>query len=135
MITPTSLIDTKLNELCAAIATDAEMLSARDRAETFLADNAAVALYREVMTLGRDFERRQHQGEEVAESDLTRFETLQAQADAHPAIRAFADAQEKLQGVLQTVNGFVAKTLESGKVPTHEEVFGGGSCGTGCGCH
>ena len=135
MNAPTTLIDTKLNELCAAIAADADILSARDHAETFLADEQAVALYREVLNLGRDFESRQHQGEEIEEADLTRFETLQAQADEHPAIRAFANAQEKLQSVLQTVNGFVAKTLESGAVPTHEQVFGGGSCGSGCGCH
>jgi cell fate (sporulation/competence/biofilm development) regulator YlbF (YheA/YmcA/DUF963 family) len=131
----TTLIDTKLNELCAAIASDADLCAARDSAESFLADQDAVALYREVITLGRDFERRQHQGEEIDESDVSRFETLQSQADQHPGIRSFADSQEKLQSVLQAVNGFVAKTLESGSVPTHDEVFGGGSCGTGCGCH
>ena len=59
------------------------------------------------------------------------------QAEANPLVKHFNDAQETLQGIANMVNGFVTKTLEKGRVPTQEEVFGAssGSCGTGCGCH
>ena len=128
-------LESKLNELCAAIVSDAELVAARASAESFLADDSSVALYREVMTLGRELERRQHQGEDIDDAALSHFETLQTQADANPLISAFARAQEQLQSVLQTVNGFVAKTLERGAIPSHEDVFGSAGCGEGCGCH
>ena len=130
-----STLEARLNDLCAAIVSDADLVSARSQAESFLADDSAVSLYREVMTVGRELQRRESQGEDIDESDVSRFEELQTQADANPLIRGFADAQERLQSVLQVVNGFVAKTLERGAIPSHADVFGNGGCGEGCGCH
>jgi len=33
------------------------------------------------------------------------------------------------------VNAFVGKSLESGRVPSPEEMVKKGGCGEGCGCH
>lgn len=128
-------IEAKIQDLCAAIAANSEVLTAREQAEAFLADESAVNLYREVMTLGRSLEQRDRSGQEISNLDIETFEELREKADAHDGIRSFQEAQEVLQGVANMVNAFVSKTLEKGKVPTTEEVFGGEKCGSGCGCH
>ena len=58
---------------------------------------------------------------------------------ANPVLAAsgtfgYGDAFERFWP-LETLGGFVTKTLEKGSVPTAEEVFGAGGCGEGCGCH
>ncbi len=129
------VISSKIEALCEAIAADPEVQAARNSAETFLADEQAVALYRDVMTLGRSLEQRHRSGAELEASEVSRFEDLQKQADDHEGIQSFMAAQDLLQDVANKVNGFVTKTLEKGRVPTHDEVFGQGGCGSGCGCH
>ncbi|MCW0220169.1 MAG: YlbF family regulator [Prosthecobacter sp.] len=129
------VIASHIEALCAAIAADAEVQAARNQAETFLADEEAVSLYRDVMTLGRSLEQRHRTGQEMEPSEVSRFQLLQDQADAHEGIQSFVAAQDLLQDVANKVNGFVTKTLEKGRVPTHDEVFGQAGCGEGCGCH
>ncbi len=128
-------IEAKLSDLCTAIASNPDVLSARERAEAFLADENAVGLYREVIMMGRSLEQREREGAEIMPAEVLSYEELQGKADAHDGIRAFSEAQQVLQGVANLVNGFVSKTLEKGRVPSTEEVFGGGGCGEGCGCH
>lgn len=129
-------ITAQIESLCAVIAADPEVQSAREAAEAFLADDQAVALYREVMNLGRSLEQRHRSGVELEAEDLSRFQNLQDQADQHEGIQSFMAAQDALQAVANTVNGFIAKTLEKGSVPALDEVMGGGCCGGGgCGCH
>lgn len=129
-------ITAQIESLCAVIAADPEVQSAREAAEAFLADDQAVALYREVMNLGRSLEQRHRSGVELEAEDLSRFQNLQDQADQHDGIQSFMAAQDALQAVANTVNGFIAKTLEKGSVPALDEVMGGGCCGGGgCGCH
>jgi cell fate (sporulation/competence/biofilm development) regulator YlbF (YheA/YmcA/DUF963 family) len=130
-------ITAQIESLCAIIAADPEVQSAREAAEAFLADDQAVSLYREVMTLGRTLEQRHRSGAELEAEDLARFQSLQDQADQHDGIQSFMAAQDALQAVANTVNGFISKTLEKGRVPALDEVMGGGGCcgGGGCGCH
>ncbi|MEN3943550.1 YlbF family regulator [Prosthecobacter sp. SYSU 5D2] len=128
-------IASKIEALCAAIAADPEVQSARSNAETFLADEKAVELYRDVMTLGRSLEQRHRSGAEMEPEEVSRFQSLQEQADGNDTIQSFMAAQDLLQDVANKVNGFITKTLEKGRVPTHDEVFGQAGCGTGCGCH
>ncbi len=129
-------ITAQIEALCAAIAADPEIQSARNAAETFLADEQAVSLYREVMNLGRTLEQRHRSGAELEPSDVARFQSLQDQADHHDGIQSFMAAQDALQSIANTVNGFITKTLEKGRVPALDEVMGGGGCcgGGGCGC-
>ncbi|HAL70429.1 MAG TPA: hypothetical protein DCP71_01485 [Verrucomicrobiales bacterium] len=129
------IIASHIEALCAAIAADPEVQAARNQAESFLADEGAVSLYRDVMTLGRSLEQRHRSGAEMEPSEVSRFQSLQDQADASEVIQSFMAAQDLLQDVANKVNGFVTKTLEKGRVPTHDEVFGQAGCGEGCGCH
>jgi len=132
-----STLEEKLQDLCAAIASDEEVAAARVQAEAFLADESAVGLYRRFMQTQHELHHKQHAGEKISDSDINAFSLLRDQAEANPLIQSFNDAQETLQGIANMVNGFVTKTLEKGRVPTQEEVFGsqGGGCGAGCGCH
>ncbi|MBB5039959.1 YlbF family regulator [Prosthecobacter dejongeii] len=129
------IIASHIEALCAAIAADPEVQAARNQAETFLADEGAVSLYRDVMTLGRSLEQRHRSGAEMEPAEVSRFQALQDQADGNEVIQSFMAAQDLLQDVANKVNGFVTKTLEKGRVPTHDEVFGQAGCGEGCGCH
>lgn len=129
------VIASHIEALCAAIAADPEVQAARNQAESFLADEGAVSLYRDVMTLGRSLEQRHRSGAEMEPSEVSRFQALQDQADGNEVIQSFMAAQDLLQDVANKVNGFVTKTLEKGRVPTHDEVFGQAGCGEGCGCH
>lgn len=133
----TSELEEKLNDLCAAIAADSEVASARLQAEAFLADESSVALYRRLMQTQQELHHKQHSGETISDAEINAFSLLRDQAEANPLVQSFNEAQETLQGIANLVNGFVTKTLEKGRVPTQEEVFGnqGGSCGSGCGCH
>ncbi|MCX6857103.1 MAG: YlbF family regulator [Verrucomicrobia bacterium] len=128
-------IASHIEALCAAIVADSSVQSARETAETFLADEQAVALYRDVMTTGRSLEQRHRSGQELDPAEISGFQVLQDKADAHEGIAAFIAAQDVLQEVANQVNGFVGKTLEKGRVPTFDEVFGQKGCGEGCGCH
>ena len=127
-------IERSLQALCETIAADPGVLTAREQAEAFLADEDAVSLYRDVMNLGRSLEQRHRSGETITTDEVGAFEVMQEKADANSLIRAFADAQETLQTVATTVNAYVTKTLEKGRVPAAAEMSSGG-CGEGCGCH
>ncbi len=130
----TPAIEQSLMALCQAIATEPNVRAAREQAEAFLADDAAVSLYRDVMNMGRTLEHRHRNGETISNSDVDAFEDLRDQADSHAGIKAFNEAQDVLQTVANAVNTYVTKTLEKGRVPTADEMSSGG-CGAGCGCH
>lgn len=127
-------IEENLMALCRAIAAEPSVQNARERAEAFLADDAAVTLYRDVVNLGRTLETRHRNGEAITDDEVTAFDDLRDKADAHPGIQAFNGAQDVLQAIATAVNTYVTKTLEKGRVPAAEEMSSGG-CGTGCGCH
>lgn len=130
-----STIEEKLQALCTAIAADKEVQSARDQAEAFLADEDAVSLYRDLMTKSRHMQHRQHDGEDIDDAEVQALVELKHAADNHAGIQSFHEAQDVLQNIVEIVNGFVTKTLESGTVPSMDEVTRKGGCGEGCGCH
>lgn len=127
-------IEGKLLDLCNTIAQDAEVRRARDKAEEFLADEKGVAIYREVVQTSRDLEERHRNGEDISDKELQGLEVLRNQADSHEGIQSFNEAQQLLQGVATRIDAYVTKTLESGRVPSEDELKSGG-CGSGCGCH
>jgi cell fate (sporulation/competence/biofilm development) regulator YlbF (YheA/YmcA/DUF963 family) len=128
-------IQSKIIELCEALVADGEVKNARVQAETFLADESAISLYRGMASLGRSLHQKQHHGEKPEAAEITRFNGLQDRCESDPVISAFLNAQNVLSGVAEAVNAFVGKNLESGRVPTPEEMVKKGGCGEGCGCH
>lgn len=133
MSTLAPAIEENLLALCQAIAAEPSVRFARDRAEEFLGDEAAVSLYRDVMNMGRALEQRHRSGESITADEVNTFEDLREKADSHSRIQAFNEAQDVLQTIANAVNAYVTKTLEKGRVPATEEMASG-CCGGGCGC-
>ena len=67
-------------------------------------------------------------GEEISAFEKDRDALLQ-----NPVARGFLDAQEELHQVHASINHYVTKTLELGRMPTEAD-FDSGECGHGCGC-
>jgi len=134
-MTASPFIQSKIIELCEALVSDADVQGARQMAETFLADESAMSLYREMATMGRSLHQKQHQDEEPSVEEISRFNTLQDRCEANPVISGFLGAQQTLSGMAEAVNAFVSKALESGRVPSPDELAKKGGCGEGCGCH
>lgn len=134
-MTASPLIQSKIVELCEVLVADDDVQSARLQAEAFLADDSAVSLYREMASLGRSLHQKQHQGEEPTREEIGRLNALQDRCEANTLVVGFLGAQELLGAVAETVNAFVGRSLESGRVPSIEEVTGEGGCGENCGCH
>ena len=51
-----------------------------------------------------------------------------------PVTRGFLDAQEEMHHVHESINQFVSKTLELGRMPVESDFASEGGCGDGCGC-
>jgi len=125
----------KTRELCQAILDQPKMKSAQQRIQTFLGDDKTRGQYDELVTKGQALQQKQQMslplsGEEIAEFEQHREELLK-----NPVAREFMDAQEEVHNVQHTIQQFVSKTLELGRVPTEEDL-GGGCCGghSSCGC-
>lgn len=134
-MTASPLIHSKIIELCEALVADGDVQNARQQAEAFLADESAVSLYREMANLGRALHQKQHHDEEPTAEEVGHFNSLQDRCESNPVISGFLGAQDILSGVAEAVNAYVGKSLESGRVPSPEELVKKGGCGEGCGCH
>jgi hypothetical protein len=68
-------------------------------------------------------------GTEIADFEKHRDALL-----ANPVAHGFLDAQEELHHLQHSIQKYVSKTLETGRVPTAEDLSD--SCGGhDCGCH
>ena len=123
----------KTKELCQTILDQPNMQSIRQRIDAFMGDNQTRTQYENLVNKGDQLQQKQQSsmpltGEEIADFEQNRDALLQ-----NPVARGFLDAQEELHEVQQSVQKYVHKTLELGRLPSEEEVSGG-SCGSGCGC-
>lgn len=126
-------VQTKLEELCRAILAEPGFEGARLRVEQFLINDEARAQYVRVSEAGEHLHHKQSQGVQLSETEVAEFEKDRETLMNNQVARGFLDAQETLQGLQESINKFVGKTLELGKLPTEEDL--GGGCGHGCGCH
>src|SRR5207237_490573 len=124
----------KTKELCQAILDQASMQSIRQRVDAFMADDKSRAQYEGVMTKGQALQQKQQNSMPLSGDEITEFESQREALLNNPVARGFLDAQEELHQVQESVQQYVTKTLELGRLPTEEDM-GGGSCGHGCGCH
>ena len=131
--TQDSLITDKTRELCQAILDQPEMRSARQRIQTFVADEKARAQYDGLMEKGQTLQQKQQRSQLTAE-EISAFEKEREALLNNPVARGFIEAQEEMHHVHQSSNQFVSKTLELGRMPTESDFEDEGSCGHGCGC-
>jgi len=135
---PTTIEETaviqKTKELCQAILDQPNMQSVRKRVDAFMADEKTRAQYDGLMSKGQALQQKQQMSMPLTGDEITEFETQREALLNNPVARGFLDAQEELHSVQESIQQYVTKTLELGRMPTEEDLNGGG-CGHGCGCH
>jgi cell fate (sporulation/competence/biofilm development) regulator YlbF (YheA/YmcA/DUF963 family) len=124
----------KTRELCETILEQPNMRAARERIETFLADESAQRQLEGVQQKGQVLHEKQHRAEQLTSKEISDFEKEREALMANPVARDFLDAQQEMQEMQESIQKLVSKALQLGRLPAEEEL-GGGSCGHGCGCH
>src|SRR3954471_1944952 len=132
--TQDTLITDKTRELCQAILDQPEMRSARERIQTFVADDKARTQYEGLMAKGQALQQKQQRSEQLSGEEIAAFEKERESLMNNPVARGFLEAQEEMHHVHQSINQFVSKTLELGRMPTEADFESEGGCGDGCGC-
>ena len=110
------------------------MRSARQRIETFVADEKARAQYEDLMAKGQALEQKQKRSQQLTGDEISQFEKQREALLSNPVARGFLEAQEEMHHVHQEINQYVSKTLELGRMPTEADFESEGGCGDGCGC-
>ena len=128
-------VETKTRELCEAIIEHLENGGIRKRIDTFLADATARGQYESLMSKGQSLQEKQHNGQALEPVEISGFETERDALLKNPVAAGFLDAQEEMHELQHLVQKHVGKTIELGRIPSAEDLSGGGSCGNGCGCH
>jgi len=124
----------KTKALCQAIVDQPEISSIRRRVDAFLSDASARGQYETLMTKGQALQEKQTQGRQLEKAEIADFEKHREMLLNNPIARGFLDAQEELHEIQHSIQKYVSKTLELGRVPKAEDMEDH-SCGDGCGCH
>ena len=132
--TDENTITKKTKELCKAIIDHSEMISIRNRIDTFLSDDGARGQYETVAGKGQALHEKQHRGQPLESAEISDFEKHRDTLLQNPVARGFLDAREELHEIQHSIQKYISKTLELGRVPTAEDLEDH-SCGDGCGCH
>ena len=127
-------VETKTNELCEAILEQINANGIRQRIDTFLSDATARGQYESLMNKGQSLQEKQHNGHPLDQAEIAAFEKDRDALLSNPVASGFLDAQEEMHDLQHSVQRFVAKTVELGRLPGAEDLAES-SCGHGCGCH
>ncbi len=133
----TAIADTiligKIRDLCQTILDQPNSKSLRHQIDTFMGDEKSKGQYQELVECGEHMHHKQHQGVKLTDDELKSYETLRVSVLDNAVVRGFIEAQQEMQKVQESVQQYVTKTLELGRVPDESD-FEGESCGHGCGC-
>ena len=124
----------KTRALCQTIVDQPGMTSIRQRIDTFLADANARSQYEAVVTKGQALQEKQAQGGQLESAEIADFERHREVLLNNPVARGFLEAREKLHEIQHSIQKYVSKTFELGRVPSTEDLADH-SCGDDCGCH
>lgn len=133
-LTEETLVLQKTRELCQAILDQPNMQSIRQRIDSFMGDEKSRAQYENLVNKGQALQEKEQMSVPLSREEVNDFEKQREAVFNNPVARNFLDAQEELHTVQATIQQYVNKTLELGRMPTEEDLSGGG-CGHGCGCH
>ncbi len=133
-ITTEASITQKTQELCQAILNDEQVQAMRQRIDRFLANEAVRGKYDILMMKADALQYKQNLNLPMEEAEIKEFEALRDELMENVIARDFMQAQREMQKVQETVNKYVAKAFELGRVPQSEDMDSG-CCDSGCGCH
>lgn len=123
----------KTKELCQTILEQPNMRSIRERIDAFMGNEATRAQYDSLVTKGQALQQKQQLSMELSGEEIADFEAHRDKVLNNPVARGFLDAQEELHEMQHSVQKYVNKTLELGRLPSDEDMEEG--CGHGgCGC-
>jgi cell fate (sporulation/competence/biofilm development) regulator YlbF (YheA/YmcA/DUF963 family) len=129
-----NVIGKKTKELCQAIVEQPEMSSIRGRIDAFMSNAVARGQYDTVTTKGQALQEKQSRSLPLDNAEIADFEKHREALLNNPVARGFLDAQEELHELQHSIQKYVSKTLELGRVPLAADMEES-SCGHGCGCH
>ena len=109
------------------------MQSIRQRIDAFMADEKTRGQYDGLMTKGQALQQKQQMSVPLTGEEVAAFEQDRDALMTNPVARGFMDAQEEMHHTQESIQQYVTKTLELGRLPTEDEMSEG-SCGHGCGC-
>jgi len=124
----------KTKELCQTILEQPNMQSIRQRIDAFMGDEQTRALYDGLVNKGQNLQQKQQMSMPLSGEEIADFEQHRDSLMKNPVARGFLDAQEELHQVQQSVQQYVTKTLELGRLPTEQELNAGCCDHGGCGC-
>ena len=127
-------IQSKTRELCQVILEQPAFQSMRLRIDQFLVNDEAKAQYELVSEKGEFLQHKQQQNLPLSGEEVNEFEKHREALFNNPVARGFLDAQQEMHKLQESVQQYVSKTFELGRVPEPAD-FDSGSCGSGCGCH
>src|SRR5687768_15269883 len=99
-----SLVNQKTRELCESILQDSGYQGLRRKIDTFLADDAAKQLYRNLAEKGEHLQHKQQQGVRLSPEEIAEYEKERDALVANPVAAGFIEAQQNLHQVQETVN-------------------------------
>src|SRR5438046_8589802 len=123
----------KTRELCQAILDQPDFPTIRRHVDAFLADASIKVQYQELSDRGAMLQHKQQTGMPLDMAEIAEFEKRREAFLSSPVAQGFLDAQQAMQQVQESVNQYVTKTFELGRMPQNED-FDHGSCGHSCGC-
>ena len=123
----------KTRELCETIVSSPDFVTIRKRIDVFMTDDAAKSLYETLMDKGDYLHHKQQQGAMLSAQEIAEYEEQKDKLMKNPVASGFVDAQQQLHKLQESINKFVSKTFELGRLPAAADLEE--SCGEGCGCH
>ncbi len=123
----------KTVELCRLILDQPEFQKIQRDVDAFMNNSEAQEQYTRLNEKGEYLQMKQSQGLQISSEEIVEFEKIRETLLKNPVARGFIDAQEGMHKIQESVNRYISKTFELGRVPEAEDLAGG--CGSGCGCH
>ena len=84
---------------------------------------------------GAHLNHKQQSGVTLTAEEISDFEEHRDALINNPVARRFMDAQEQMHQIKESVNKYVSKTFELGRLPTDADFEEGGCGSSSCGCH
>lgn len=125
----------KTRELCETILEQPDMRALRQRISAFMEDEKSRSQYEGLVTKGQALQQKQQMSQPLSGEEIAEFEQQRESLLNNPVARNFLDAQEEMHRIQDSIQKFVGKTLELGRLPSEEDLSDG-CCGDhgGCGC-
>jgi cell fate (sporulation/competence/biofilm development) regulator YlbF (YheA/YmcA/DUF963 family) len=126
-------ITQKARELCQIITEQPEFQDIRQQVDSFFADPQSQAQYQSLSEKGHALHHKQQHGIALDAEEITAFEQEREGLLANPTAKAFILAQEQMHRIQESVNEYINKTFELGRVPTEADFHNCCSDGSCCG--